>query len=65
MVPRLFHDICSLVMFLKFSNCTRLRPCNFENFKTSLVPIYHEMHSRSYDFLYLYHISYKNNGSKK
>ena len=24
-------------------------------FKTSLVPIYHVMHSRSYDFLYLYH----------
>ena len=23
-------------------------------FKTSLVPIYHVMHSRSYDFLYLY-----------
>ena len=23
-------------------------------FKTSLVPINHEMHSRSYDFLYLY-----------
>ena len=24
-------------------------------FKTSLVPIYHVMHSRSYDFLYLLH----------
>ena len=24
-------------------------------FKTSLVPINHEMHSRSYDFLYIYH----------
>ena len=38
--------------------------CNFENFQTSLVPINHEMHSRSrsYDFLY---VSYKSwRGSK-
>ena len=26
-------------------------------FKTSLVPINHEMHSRSYDFLYIFNVS--------
>ena len=39
MIARTFRDIWSLVMFLKFSR------------KTSLVPIYHELHSRSYDFV--------------
>ena len=29
--------------------------CNLRTFKTSLVPINHEIHSRSYDFLYLLH----------
>ena len=28
-------------------------PAILRTFKTSLVPINHEMHSRSYDFLYL------------
>ena len=45
MIARAFRDIWSLVMFFKFSI---LRP-----WKASLVPIYHEMDSRSYDFLYL------------
>jgi len=43
MIARAFRDIWSLVMFFKFSNCTRLRLVQFlELHKTSLVPgIYH------------------------
>ena len=53
-LARAFRDLWSLVMFWKFSNCTRLRLLQFcELLKTSLVPINHEMHTCSYDFLYL------------
>ena len=54
MIGGAFRDIWLLVMFLKFSNCTRLRLVRIlRTLKISLVPIYHEMHSRPYDFLYL------------
>ena len=48
MIARAFRDIGPLVMLLKFSNCTRLRTS-----KASIMPLYHEMHERSYDFLYM------------
>lgn len=38
------RDIWARVMFLKSSK--------FENLKTSRVTTYHEMHERSYDFLF-------------
>ena len=41
------HDV------LKFSNHICFSSCNFEDFKTSLVPINQEIHSRSCNFLYL------------
>ena len=54
MIGGAFRDIWSLVMFLKFSNCTHLRLVRIlRTLKISLVPIYHEMHSRPTDFLYL------------
>ena len=40
MIARAFRDTPPLVMFFKFSNCTR-----------RAATIYHEMHSRLYDFL--------------
>ena len=43
MIAQAFLDVWSLVMFFKFSNCTSRRTS-----KTSLMPIYHEMNSRSY-----------------
>ena len=54
MIARAFRDIWIYDVFQVLqlhSPAARaiLRPC-----KTSLVPIYHEMHSRSYDFLYLH-----------
>ena len=33
MITRAFREIWSHAMFLKFSNCTRLRLVQFENFK--------------------------------
>lgn len=47
------RDLCSVVMS-NFSNCIRsgLVHCVLRTFQTLLVPINHEIHSRSYDFLY-------------
>ena len=53
MIARAFRDIWSLVMFSSSQIALAYGSCNFENLKTSLVPIYYEMHSRSCDFLYI------------
>ena len=46
MITRAFRDLWSLLMFFKFSKLHEPQPI-------ALVPINHETHSRSYDFLYL------------
>ena len=53
MIALAFRDVWLFVMFFKFSNCGS---CNFENLTIyHEMTIYHKMHSRSYDFLYLSH----------
>ena len=49
MIARAFRDIWARAMFLMFS----AGECNLGTLKTSRVTIYHEMHERSYDFLFL------------
>ena len=55
MIARAFHDIWSLVIFLKFSELhSPAARAILRKLKTTLVPVYHEMHPLSYDFLYLF-----------
>ena len=48
---RAFRDVLKVLRLHSPTACAILR-----TFKTLLVPINHEMHSRSYDFLYLFHL---------
>ena len=55
MIARAFRDIWSLVMFLikVIKLHSPVARAILRTLKTSLVPICHEMYSRSYDFLCL------------
>ena len=55
-MPRAFHDIIMVTrdIFKVIKLHSPGARAILRNLKTSLVPKYHEMHSRSYDFLYLF-----------